>query len=124
MNSNFEIEKICSFLNVKFNEKLKEPTIFGNQWYSNSSSQERNNKIFTTSLYDFKNILSDTEKKYINLKFKEVFEILYPEITLKKERINFIKLFVHCLNEFKMNTQNDWKIYFRFLIMLKSIYKL
>ncbi len=121
INSDFEINNLCKFLEIEFDETLKNPTIFGNKWYSNSSSLEKNDKIFSKSLYDFNKELNDLEKTYIYLKFDKVFDTLYPEIFVHKKKLSFIKLFTQCLNEFTKNTTKDWKIYFKILIIIKNI---
>ncbi len=120
-NYEFEIKNLCKFLEVEFDEKLRKPSILGNDWYSNSSRQIKNNEIFLKSLYDFNKEISDLEKTYIYSKFEKVFDTLYPVIFVHKKKLSFIKLFIQCLNDFKKNTSKDWKINFKILIIIKSI---
>ncbi len=123
LNFEIEINKICEFLEIRFNDKLKKPTILGNKWFSNSASQEENDQIYTSSIYNFNKDLNKFEKEYIFFKFEKVFNTLYPEIVIQKQSLSFLKLVKQCLKEFRMNTTKNYRIFLKIIIILKQMIK-
>ena len=116
-----EIQKICNFLKVELKNTLKEPTIFGNEWFSNSLPQEKSIKIATSFVDVYKNHLNEIEQKFIFVNFNTAFYHLYSSIKNNKEGIKRFKIVFMCLKSFKDNTKKNWKFYFKFLIIMKYL---
>ncbi|NHZ84676.1 MAG: hypothetical protein GWP19_02210, partial [Planctomycetia bacterium] len=80
-----EIERLCNFLNLTFEEILLTPTSLGKLWAGNSTSGTQFWGIDTSTLNHWKSNISDFEVCYINKLFTHVFEEYdYPLIEYNK----------------------------------------
>jgi len=68
------IPTLCSFLNIKEDELLYQPTLLGKPWRGNSSRGEKHNKISSSSVDRFKNEIHPIEVYYVNRLFNSVID--------------------------------------------------
>lgn len=66
------IPQLCSFLQIKEDDHLYQPTLLGTPWKGNSSRGEKYNKISSSSVDQFKNEVHAVEIYFVNRLFESV----------------------------------------------------
>ncbi len=101
---NEELKKLCSFLDLEFNEKMSTPTLLGKLWYGNSMRGSFDKKL---SNYNYEELLNNYEKENIDKYLSSIYNsIQHDKRTLieNKNSKNYLKLKVenfrsHLINE-------------------------
>lgn len=91
------LSKICKFLNVKFNQKLLKPTIFGKPFYGNNFKKIKFNNISSINVNKWKQRIKINEASIIEfylLRYLKIYK--YKVSTIK--RTNFILEFYNWYN--------------------------
>ncbi|MBC8146899.1 MAG: hypothetical protein H8E98_02805 [Bacteroidetes bacterium] len=84
-NPSREINLLCDYLNLPFEETMLKPSSMGKPWKGNSTSGIQFQGIDNSTLYRWKSNISDFEVMYLNKLFAHIFqEYDYHMIEYKK----------------------------------------